>query len=313
MSGCGGIGCDSIGTGVDTPDTFAVSMVNIGGQAEWYAIGTGPNPFELRTAFSSDGSVGINQLAQTIDFTVDAADLVSMTNVGGGAQSYVVGSGPDPFEIRSILSPDNSVGVTQTATEIELTTTLGNIGGEAEVWDSTSINPFNLRSIYSSDSSVNVTQEATRINLQVDQGAGAEVFQVDDDVSTLSTSSTTYQTLTTLATDPRNQVKNGEEWKINICLEICHPLNVFTINTLVRWAIETAPAVFTQIDEWQVNTGIQINVGEPSIPYHRTRNVDIVFDDPRMLVQARMTVNNPATPTFVERPRWGGVQIAPAP
>lgn len=46
------------------------TIINVGGESEWYVVGTGPNPFELRTAFSSDGSVLITQGALTVDFQV---------------------------------------------------------------------------------------------------------------------------------------------------------------------------------------------------------------------------------------------------
>jgi hypothetical protein len=143
-----------------------------------------------------------------------------------------------------------------------------------------------------------------------DVGSDTPVFQVDDDVSTGSTTSTSYVTLTTLAGDAK--VKNGEQWKINMCILICHPANVFTVNTFVEWQIETSPNVFAQFDEWQVNWPITVQVGEPSAPAHRTRKLTASMDTPRMRVRFRMSAAQ-ASATFVEHPRWGGVRIEPAP
>lgn len=252
--------------GVAGPDNVVHTIINIGNEAEWYVVGTGPNPFELRTAESSDGTVGILQGASTVDFTVDFGANVSVTNIGIFAEWFVTG------------------------TE----------------------NPFEFRTVQSSDGSVTVTQNADNIDLSVESGSGVEVFQVDDDSSTVSTTSTSYVTLATLATDPGMQILEFEEWKINLCLFVCHPANVFTVNTFVQWSIETAAGVFTQIDEWQINAPITIQVGTPSMPFHRTRNVIIGFDNPRMRVRVRMSALQ-ASATFAEHPRWGGVQIQVAP
>lgn len=254
--------CCPVGSGSSGTHT----IINVGGAAEWYVIGTGPNPFELRTAESSDASITVTQNALTVDFVVDFANNVTLANVGGFAEVWVDPSGP---------------------------------------------NPFDLRTFQSSDASVNITQNALDLDFTVPQVSGAEVFQVDSTAS-LSTTSTTYQTVTTLATDPRTQIKDTEEWKINMCLFVCHPVNVFTVNTFVRWQIETAAGVFTTFDEWQINAPIVIQQGEPSIPFHRTKKLTVSFDDPRMRVQIRMSAVQ-ASATFVEDPRWGGVQIAPAP
>lgn len=139
--------------------------------------------------------------------------------------------------------------------------------------------------------------------------AGALAYQIDM-VGSASTTSTAYVTFTTLAGS--SKVLSGEEWKINMCLFICHPINVFTVNTFVEWQIETSTNVFQQFDEWQVNWPITIQVGETSDPAHRTKNLLAGMDQPRMRVRFKMSAAQ-ASATFVEDARWGGVRIEPAP
>lgn len=292
------------------------TIINIGNEAEWFVIGTGPNPFEFRTAESSDGSLALTQGVSTVDFVVDFAGNVSNLNVGGFAEWFRVGT-VNPFEFRTAQSSDGSVAITSNTNDLDFVVdfagnvTISNVGGFAEWFRVGTVNPFELRTAQSSDGSVSITVNTNDIDFTVVSGAGAEVFQVDS-TATRSTTSTSYVTLATLATDPLTQIKDGEEWKINMCLFVCHPVNVFTVNTFVRWSVETAAGVFTQFDEWQINAPITIGGGEPSIPFHRTKNLTVSFDDPRMLVEVRMSAVQ-ASATFVEDPRWGGVQIAAAP
>lgn len=246
-------------------DSVVHTIENVGGAAEWYVIGTGPNPFQIRTAESSDASITITQGVSTVDFVADFGGNVSVINVGGFSEWFRIGT----------------------------------------------VNPFEFRTFQSSDGSATITQNANDIDITVPTPAGAEVFQVDGTL-TKSTGLATYQQVEILATDPNTQIKNGDNWKINLCIFICHPTALFSINTWVRWSIETAAGVFTPIDEWQVNWPIAVGVGEPSAPAHRTVDVVIAFDDPRMLCEVKMSAVSGA-PTQVEEPRWGGVQIEAAP
>ena len=306
--------CQEVGT---PGDDVTHTIINIGFGARWYVIGTGPDPFEFRTATSADGSVTIAMGASEVDFSVDFGANVSLANVGGGAEVWIDPS-ENPFKLRTNVSSDGSVAITQFVETLDFVVDFGgnvsiiNVGGFAEWFKVGTENPFELKTAQSSDGSVTITVNADDIDLTVPVASGAEVFQVDDDTSTVSTTSTTYQQLAILATDPLTQIKDGEEWKLNLCVFVCHPVNVFTVNTWVRWSIETAAGVFTPVDEWQINGPIIIQVGEPSMPFHRTRNVTIAFDDPRMKVEIRMSAVQ-ASATFAEDPRWGGVQIAPAP
>ncbi len=246
-------------------------------------------------------SVGVNP--PEVEHTIE--------NVGGASEVYVNGTGPNPFELRTCTSTTGSVGITQGATTLDFRCDAANIGTFVEVYFAASNLPKKFRTLQSSDASVGIVQNTDNIDLTVPPVSGAEVFQVDS-TATRSTTSTSYVTVTTLATDPLTQIKDEEEWKINMCIFVCHPVNVFTVNTWVRWSIETAAGVFTVFDEWQINAPITIQASEPSMPFHRTKNLTVVFDDPRMLVEVKMSAVQ-ASATFVEYPRWGGVQIAPAP
>jgi hypothetical protein len=228
----------------------------------------------------------------------------SMVNVGGEAEWYVNGTA-QPFEIRTCESTDGSVVVTQLAQTINLTTALENVGGFAGIFVGTQASPRSLKSLQSSDASVTITENANDIDLTVPP-SGAEVFQVDSLVSG-STNQATYQVLTILAGDP--QVQNGEVWKINMCIFICHPVNVFTVNTFVEWQIETSAGVWAQFDEWQVAWPITIVPGEPSCPAHRTKKLTAQMDAPRMRVRFKLSAVI-APSTLVEEPRWGGVRIS---
>jgi hypothetical protein len=115
MSGGFPFCCDSVGNTNNDPHT----IVNVGGFAESYVIGTGPNPFELRTLQSSDGTVTITQNADDIDFQVPAPEVHTIENIGGFAESYVIGTGPNPFELRTLQSSDGTVTITQNADNID--------------------------------------------------------------------------------------------------------------------------------------------------------------------------------------------------
>ena len=109
--------CNPVGS--DPPPVDVThTIINIGGEVEWYVIGTGPNPFELRTAVSSDGSVAITQGASTNDFVVDFAGNVSIINVGGFSEWFRIGTN-NPFELRTAQSSDGSVAITQNLNDLD--------------------------------------------------------------------------------------------------------------------------------------------------------------------------------------------------
>lgn len=186
--------CAGRQTGPTPPPGGLVTMVNIGAGAQCYVSGTGPNPFELRTFESSDNTVTVTQLAQTINLQ----SAVSISNEGTGADVYdVTNSTATTKFFRRLRSSNLTIGITQNATDIDLTNlvALANEGGSAEVYDSatsTAVTKF-LRTLYSSDTSLTVTQQATRINLQVpagagltlaNEGTGADVYDVTNSTAT---------------------------------------------------------------------------------------------------------------------------------
>lgn len=63
--------CSAVGSG---PGDVVHTIINVGGFTEVYVVGTGPNPFELRTFQSSDGSVTIIENANDIDLQVQVVD-----------------------------------------------------------------------------------------------------------------------------------------------------------------------------------------------------------------------------------------------
>lgn len=264
--------CESVGTTPPVDDECNCTAANVGVGIEHYITGS-TGPFEFRRTTGTGD----------VDCRIDAGDPLTnqvhhTANLATRTAFQTLIANPS----RDVLTPGN-LRLFLMAIEAGTNITIDNI-----------------------------TADSFRINSPAPPpAAGAEVFQVDG-TATKSTTSTVYQLVETLATDPRNQIKDGDEWKINMCIEVCHPVNVFTVNTFIRWQIETAAGVFTTFDEWQINAPITIGGGEPSIPFHRTKRLVVSFDDPRMRVQVRMSAAQ-ASATFVERPRWGGVQIAPAP
>jgi len=363
VSGCGTCCCEPAGTGTTT-DGGTHTIVNVGGEVEAYVVGTGPNPFEIRTFESSDSTVGVALGAggDTIDLTVDTAGIVSLDNIGLGAEVWVDTTGPNPFELRSIRSPLGSVAVVQTADEVQLEVTGENVGLFIQIYVDGSTGPFQWRSVQSSDSTVDITQNLTDIDFKVDIdslmslaniGTGAKVWletsgpdpfelrsvrsplgtiavvqtadeiqiEVDDpgggntsfeedSNAVKSTSSTSYQLLAQLPGDAK--VLDNANWRLQFGLLVCHPANVFTVNTFVGWFVETALGVFTLFDEWQINAPITIQVGEPSIPFSMPKDFTASIDAPRMEVYVKMSANQ-ASMTQVEMPRWGGDLIADPP
>lgn len=290
------------------------TIINIGGEVEWYSIGTGPNPFELRTAKSDDGSVVITQFASTVDFSVDFDGNVSIINIGGFFEVFRV-STFNPFELRTFQSSDSSISFVQNVDNLDLkvdfdgNVSIRNVGGEAEFYKVATSNPFDLRTAYSSDLSVEIIQEVDKVNFKVEGGTPFKAFQVDT-TATGGTGNNSYTTIATIAGDAK--VLDGEEWKFNVCVMICHPVGLSTVNTFVQWQIETSAGVFSEIDEWQINWPISISGGDPSTPTHRTKNVTVSMDAPRMRCRQKMS-SFVATGTLMEHPRWGGVIIEPAP
>lgn len=97
--------CSPVGTG--TPTSVLHTIINVGGEAEWYIVGTGPNPFELRTVFSSDGSVLVVENALTIDLTVDHPETGTKVFQVDGSNTVLTDS--NSFVLLETLAGDAKV------------------------------------------------------------------------------------------------------------------------------------------------------------------------------------------------------------
>lgn len=313
-----GLCCSPIGTpGTPTNEGCQCSMENIGTGEDLYNTGS-IDPFEIRR-IQSTGDVDVSTVSDPnpddsvrVHHSVAIADraggdetlvaVPSKTSVNGDVELFLKDLSEGDF--IELSSDDNTVTITASG--------LANVGGGAQVFvDGTSF-PHNLRSFTSPDSSVNILQTATEIELTVPPppSSGTDVFQVDGS-NTASNGTASYVVLETLAGDAK--VLTDEEWKINLCVFICHPGGLFNINTFVDWQIEGPANIWTTIDEWQVNWPITISPGQTSCPAHRTIKQTPIMDAPRMRCRFRLSVASAGTPTQVEIPRWGGVQIAEAP
>ena len=167
---------------------------------------------------------------------------------------------------------------------------------------------YEFRTLQSSDSSVTITQNTDDIDLIVPASpSSADVFQ-EDSTATLTSSSTTFVTFVTLASDAK--LLDGEEWKINMGLLVCNPV-ADTDNSEMSWQIETSAGVFSEIDTYSSHAGLLIVGDERSMPIERTKNVVLQMDAPRMRLQVRRV--SAGSGVLFEFPRWGGVQIEDTP
>lgn len=96
--------CEPVGTGVTAEVIHTI--INIGGFAEVYVVGTGPNPFELRTIQSSDGSVSVVQNADNLDLTVTHPERTKVFQVD---DTSTVLTDSDTFVVLATLAGDAKV------------------------------------------------------------------------------------------------------------------------------------------------------------------------------------------------------------
>lgn len=91
------------------PVVLLHTMVNVGGFAEVYRNGTGPQPFELRSWQSSDASVSISQAALSLDMTV----------IPGGAGADVFQTDSTATRTSNSTTPTVMATLTGTAKMLE--------------------------------------------------------------------------------------------------------------------------------------------------------------------------------------------------
>jgi len=282
--------CEPQGNNPTTPGG-SVSLVNVGGGIEIYKVATGPNPFELRTLTSTDGSVSLTQNVDTIDLSSNLSNL-SVANEGTGSDVYDSTTSTSTLKnFRRIRAGDSTIVVTQNALDISVTCAIGvsNEGGSAEVYDTVNSTATNkiLRTLYSSDATVTVTQEATRINLKVPAGAAFKsYFSEKNDIVT--TNNTPYVVVSTM--DAIAGALNGEQWIFVATCLICHPSGLTTINSRINWQIETSAGVWGDL-ETDINTNEPqtIAVGQRSSPRARTYQTTLSMNAPRLRLRYSMS------------------------
>lgn len=215
---------------------------------------------------------------------------VSIENVGGGVETYVETTGPNPFEFRTLVSTDDTIELTQNAEtiDIKLNVELLNVGGFAEVYDddeSTATQKF-FRTLQSSDGSVTITQNDDDIDLTVDATALETYYSSKTDI--ISTNNTTYVTVSTMDAVTGGAV--GESWIFVCSCLVCHPSGLTTVNSRIRWQIETSAGVFTNLEtDMNINEPQTIAVGQRSSPRTRTYLVTLSMATPRLRLQYSMS------------------------
>lgn len=174
--------CEALGNSPSTPGGD-VSIVNVGGQAELYRTGTGPNPFEIRTLYSPSNSIAVLQETNTIRLETN----YTVINEGTGADVYdTTLSTINVTRLRRIRAGAN-VTVTQNATDITIAATVpaastcANVGSGADAYVSGSSAPFNFRRINSADARLTVTQNANDITIAnnmtvANEGGGVGIY-----------------------------------------------------------------------------------------------------------------------------------------
>jgi hypothetical protein len=214
-----------------------------------------------------------------------------------------------PTKIRSTDGTGDVIDVLNVDTvEVHHTVELNNDGGgESLVGTKTSVAGDVVLGIKSLTEGTNINFDVTATNITINStgGAGCQQF-TQESTATLSTTSTTFQTVHTFVAE--TEIQNGEVWQLTVFNHVCHPPNVFAINTNVRWQIETAPAVWSTFASYQVAWPISILPGETSCPATVIREITAQMDTPRFRMQVRVTSVGLATGTFVENPRvWGSL------
>ena len=252
--------CDPV---VGGPPTSGATVQNVGGQLEWYVNGTA-SPFDFRT-LETTGDVFGTQNANTIEVnhSINLVDvgtgqtlIGAKTSVGGDVEialrKVIAGTGISIADSGDALTIANTVPAGSCA----------NVGAGAQVYVVASANPFQFRTIRSSDASVSVTQNVNDIDLTV--AAMASFFdQLDYAPGFFSTTSSTF---VTAYTSPAFTCAIGETWGFFANPQICHPNGVPNQNTVVSVQLETAAAVFTEIQQWSTNAGLVLGAGEQSPP-----------------------------------------------
>ena len=192
---------------------------------------------------------------------------VSITNVGGGAEVYRTTTGPNPFELRTLVSTNASVTITQNADTIDLEVELVNLDEPSDgcnIWDG-NYGPIGLKAIFvPTDGALSLSCEATRIRIDYtgafgNLGAGAEVYD-----STSTTANRNFRTLT--AGTGINLTQTATEIEIACTVAAASAANVGGANEVYRTAT-AAPFEFRTI---AAGSGIGIVQGTNTLTISNT-------------------------------------------
>lgn len=253
------------------------TATNVGTGAEVYVTGSS-SPFEFRT-LTTDGSVTIVQNADEIELSVAA--MTPLSNVGAGEGVYT----GTPNELKSITASGAAV-VSSNATEINInvpaTTPLSNVGAGEVIYTGT---PNQLKSL-TAGSNITLTPSATEIEI-ASTGGGFPGFYFEGATLSITTNVTAYGIVWTSAATP---IGNGETWQV-ICRWLTANLSgLSTVNVRNRWLVETAPAVFTVLEN-NLNQNEQLplaalNVGSPR---ERAYRIVATMANPRFRLEMSMS------------------------
>lgn len=219
------------------------------------------------------------------------AQNVSIENIGGGAELYVDFSGPDPFLLRTLVSNGTIIVTQETQTiRLDVNLALANEGGFAEVFDDNASTPTSklFRTLQSADNSISVVQNADNINLQVTTPATTFESYYSAKTDIVSTNNTTYVTVSEMASVASGAP--GEVWIFVCSCLVCHPSGLTTVNTRIRWQIETSTNVWADLEaNMNTNEPQTIAVGQRSSPRTRTYQATLNMIAPRLRLQVSMS------------------------
>jgi hypothetical protein len=254
-----------------------VSIENVGGGVELYRDGTGPDPFELRTLTST--TLELTQNANTVSAEFELENL-SATGCAIWNGQY----GPAGFK-SLYADPTQGISLSCEADRIRIVNlrgdaTCANVGAGSQVYVTGSTGPFNFRTIRSSDSTVQVTQNATDIDLKVSGLSTVEgYYSSKNDIVT--TNGTAYVVVSVM--DAIANGNTGESWVLVCSVAVCHPPGLTTVNTRLRWDIETSTNVWATMEtDLNVCEPITIAAGQRSSPRTRTYNPTLAMNAPRV-------------------------------
>lgn len=162
LSCCGG---DVLGSGGDSPPPpVGVSITNVGGGGEVYRTTTGPNPFEMRTLISTNGSVSITQNTDTLDLEVE---LVNLDEPSDGCNIWDGNYGP--IGLKAIYVPPTgalSLSCEATRIRIDYTGSFGNLGTGAQVYSTASTTASRRFRTLVGGTGINITQGTDEIEIE---------------------------------------------------------------------------------------------------------------------------------------------------